>query len=172
MQYISGLIDRFTEFVGRAISWLNLVLILLIVTDVLVRKLTGYTSAWISELQWYLFSLVFLWGGSYALLHKKHVSVDLYYHLMKRKDQGLVDFVGHLTLLMPWSIAIVYTGYLYFHHSWSINESSPDPGGLPYRWLIKSMIPGAFLLLLVQALSEVYKSYRQYKHPMPEEASK
>jgi TRAP-type mannitol/chloroaromatic compound transport system permease small subunit len=150
------------------VSWLNLVLILLIVADVIIRKVTGYTSTWISEIQWYLFAMVFLWGGSYALLHKKHVSVDLYYHRMNNKDKSLVDFVGHLTLLLPWTMAIVYTGFMYFHQSWSINESSPDPGGLPYRWLIKLMIPGAFLLMLIQACSELLKAFRQYRSPLPE----
>lgn len=163
MLRFSTIIDRLTDVVGRLISWLNLLLILLIVIDVVVRKLTGYTSAWISELQWYFFAMVFLWGGSYGLLYKKHVSVDVFYQRMQLKDKSLVDFVGHLTLLMPWAVAIVYTGLIYFHQSWKINESSPDPGGLPFRWLIKSIIPGAFLLLLVQSWSEIIKSYLQYK---------
>lgn len=142
-------IDWLNEQVGRAISWLNLSLVLLVCFDVITRYLFNQTAAWINELEWHMFALVFLLGAGYALKHDRHVRVDLFYANFSRKDQALVNLVGSLLFLIPWSAIICYFAIGFSFDSWQTAETSPDPGGLPMRYLIKfALVIGMFLLFL------------------------
>ncbi len=158
---IGDWIDRFNQWVGRMISWLVLLMVLLGVYNAVTRKLSQTIGVDLSsnayiEGQWYMFSLVFLWGAAYTLKHGAHVRVDVIFSRVSERAQAWIDILGTLVFLIPFCLVVLWISIPYAADSWRIFEQSPDPGGLP-RYLIKSAIPVAFVLLLIQALSELVK---------------
>lgn len=149
LQHFSNGIHYLNERVGRTVSWLTTLLVLLVCFDVVTRYLLSNTSAWIMELEWHLFALIFLLGAGYALRHDRHVRVDLFYANFPPRDQAWVNLLGAALFLIPWCILLVYTSFEYALISYKIGETSPDPGGLPALYMIKFAVTlGAFLLLL------------------------
>ncbi|MCW8949827.1 MAG: TRAP transporter small permease subunit [Sedimenticola sp.] len=158
---LSGKIDAMNERVGRLISWLVLIMVLLGVYNAVTRKLSQTIGVDLSsnayiEGQWFMFSLVFLWGAGYALKHQAHVRVDILYSRVSERAKAWIDVIGTCLFLFPLSALIIWVSYTYAADSWATMEGSPDPGGLP-RYLIKSAIPIAFILLMAQGLSELIK---------------
>jgi len=151
-------IDALNEWVGKTVSWLTTMLVLVVCLDVIVRYLFNDTKAWIMELEWHLFALVFLIGAGYAFKHDRHVRVDLFYAKFTPKDRALVNLIGGLIFLVPWCILIIYVSYDYAHVSFLIRETSPDPGGLPARYIIKFAITVGVSLLLLQGISSIIQS--------------
>jgi TRAP-type mannitol/chloroaromatic compound transport system permease small subunit len=156
-------IHQLNEQIGRGVSWLNGVLVLLVCADVVSRFLFQETAAWVMELEWHLFALIFLLGSGYALRHNRHVRVDLFYNRFAPRDRALADLIGGAVLLIPWCILIIYFSSSYAWSSFLIREGSPDPGGLPARYLIKFAIPLGFLLLLLQGIASVLEAWKTYR---------
>lgn len=155
MQKIINGINFLTESIGKGVAWLTSVLVVLICYDVLMRYFANHTSAWIIELEWHIFALIFLLGAAYTLKHDKHVRVDLFYAKMNPKDKAWVNVVGGILFLIPWCLIVLYFSIHYAMNSFSMNEGSPDPGGLPARYIIKFAISFGIALLLLQAIAEV-----------------
>ena len=149
---------------SKIIAWLLPFLILLVITDLTLRYLFQITSIWIVELEWHLFSAVFLLGGAYTLKKDKHVRVDILYQKLGKRWQYVVDVLGHLLFSLPWIGIVIYTGLLYSWRSWELLESSPDPSGLPFRFVIKSVIPLSFLLIAMQMLLELRRMIKALKN--------
>jgi TRAP-type mannitol/chloroaromatic compound transport system permease small subunit len=145
-------IDRLTDGVGRWVSWLALAIIALMATNVLLRYLFSVGSVWSQELEWHLLVPLILFGMSYALRHGEHVRVDIVYSRMTGRAKGIVDLVSAL-LGMAISVLIIWFSLHYVEQSYVISEQSQDPGGLPYRFLLKGLIPVGFALLLAQSLA-------------------
>ena len=144
--------------VGRAAGLLNLVLIALIVVDVLLRALFDQTAAWVGELSWHLFALIFLLGIPYAVQRDRHVRVDLFYERFTPRQRRQVNLVGTLIFLLPWAAVLCYTGLWFAAEAWATGEGSPNPNGLPSFFPIKAVIPLSMALLLVQGLVVAYRS--------------
>lgn len=157
------LIDHINEFVGKSVSWLNLALVLIVCVDVVRRFIFQRTDAWIMELEWHMFAMVFLLGAGYTLKENKHVRVDLFYSTFDKKTQALINMVGGLVLLLPLCLLLVYISIKYSYNSYMLGEGSPDPGGLSYRFIIKSMIPFGMFLLMLQGVAETMKAFIVYK---------
>ncbi len=157
-------LQQFNERIGRWVSWLNLVLILLICFDVLFRYAFHTTHAWIMELEWQLFALIFLLGGAFTLARDKHVRVDVFYIRLPEKAKAIINIAGYLLLLTPWCLLMIYTGGKYAHHAFETMEGSPNPGGLPYYFIIKSMIVIGFALLLIQGIVEMILEFKKLQH--------
>jgi TRAP-type mannitol/chloroaromatic compound transport system permease small subunit len=152
---ISRRIGLLNEWTGRAVAWLTAGLVALVCFDVVIRYLFSETQAWIMELEWHMFSLIFLLGAGYAFRHDRHVRVDLFYANFSPRDKALVNISGNILFLIPWCVLIIYSSFGYAVRSYRIGETSPDPGGLPALYLIKfSIVLGVFLLLL-QAVSDL-----------------
>lgn len=151
-------IEKLNEWVGQKISWLTLLLVLMVCFDVFTRYLLSSTSAWMMELEWHLFALIFLLGAGYALKHDRHVRVDLFYNRFTDREQALVDFIGTLLFLIPWTTAILFVSWKYAITAWRIKETSPDPGGLPAIYPIKFAIALGLLLLLLQGIATLIKT--------------
>ena len=163
---ISRIIDTINEWIGRLSYWLILFMILIGVWNVIGRYLGRFigqnlTSNALIEIQWYLFDLVFLLGAAYALKHNEHVRVDLFYKDWSPKRKALVNFIGTLLFLIPFSSMVIYYSWGTIMNSWKILEMSPDPGGLP-RYPIKSMIIVSFVLLILQGISEAIKNWANF----------
>ncbi|WP_235299018.1 TRAP transporter small permease subunit [Portibacter marinus] len=147
--------------IGSWISWLNVALVLLICLDVILRYVLNVTEKWVIELEWHIFAAVFLLGASYTFKHDKHVRVDLFYQKFSEERKMWIDLIGNILFLIPWCIVVIYASVKYANVSFSYLEGSPDPNGLPARYVIKYIIALGFVLLLIQA---VIDSVEKLKH--------
>lgn len=156
---LSTKIDAFTEYTGKYTSWLVISLVLLVGYDVSMRYLFRSGSIGLQELEWHLFSIIFLIGAAYTLKHDEHVRLDILYrsHFLNDRLRAWIDVFGALFILLPFCLLIIYSAWPFVSQAYIHNEASPDPGGLPARWLIKTMIPAGFCLLLLQGVSEIIK---------------
>ena len=155
---IANFADTVNEVIGRVTAWLTTSLVILVCYDVAVRYIFNATQAWIMELEWHLFALIFLLAAGYALKHNRHVRVDLFYANYSKKDKAQTDLIGTLVFLIPWCIVIIVFASKFAYASFLDNEGSPNPGGLPARYLIKYSVVLGFTLLLLQAFGELSKS--------------
>ncbi len=148
-------LDAISEWTGRLTSWLVLGLVLLISYDVAMRYLFHAGSVALQELEWHLFAVIFLLGAGYTLKHDDHVRVDVVYQsrLMTPYRQAWVNLLGTLVYLIPFCLLVIVSSWPFVHDAFVHAETSPDPGGLPYRWLLKGAIPLGFSLLLVQGVA-------------------
>ncbi|MFT5291594.1 MAG: TRAP-type mannitol/chloroaromatic compound transport system permease small subunit [Planctomycetota bacterium] len=170
---LSRSIDRINRAVGRFASWLTLVMVLVAAYNAVARyigramgrELTS--NAWV-ELQWYIFSLVFLLGAAHTLRANRHVRVDVLYGRLSARNQTRVDFWGGLLLLLPFCLFAIWCCWPMVRESISIREASPDPNGLP-RWPIKASILLAFALLFLQGVSETIKRGAILRGSSPED---
>lgn len=153
-------IERFSELIGRLISWLVLFMVLIISYDVTMRYLFQNGSVALQELEWHFFALLFLFGAAYTLKHDDHVRVDIFYRsrFMGARGRAIVDLLGSLLFLVPFCLLVISASLPFVENSFSLSESSPDPGGLPARWLLKAAIPCGFSLLLIQGVALVIRS--------------
>jgi TRAP-type mannitol/chloroaromatic compound transport system permease small subunit len=145
-------IERLIGALGRATSWLALVIVVLMATNVLLRYLFHIGSVWSQELEWHLLSPLILFGISYALLDGEHVRVDVLYAGFSPRAKLWVDLAAAL-LCMLISAAIIWLSLQYVQQSWAIGEKSADPGGLTHRWVLKALIPVGFVLLILQSVA-------------------
>ncbi|MGB3618597.1 MAG: TRAP transporter small permease subunit [Catalinimonas sp.] len=155
---VAGAIDRVNEGVGRAVSWLNTALVLLIGYDVLTRYAFNYTQVGVVEAEWHLFALVFLLGAGWAYKHDRHVRVDVFYCRLSPRGRAWVNLLGVVCFLLPFCWVAARAGWRFTSNSFRFAESSPDPGGLPFRYLIKAAIPLGFALLSLQGVAEAARA--------------
>jgi len=149
-------IDAFTKWIGKRLAWLILVAVVVATVNAIIRKSFDVSSnSWL-ELQWLLFSIVFLLCSPWTLLDNEHIRIDIISNMMKKKLRDWIDVVGHLFFLIPLCIVMIITGGPFFMRSVEVNEQSSNAGGLP-QWPAKSLIIIGFMLLLVQGISELIK---------------
>ena len=165
---VSGAIDRVSGTIGRAAAWLTLVMVLVGAFNAIARYLGRFIGINLSanvylELQWYLFSMLFLLGAAWVLRENAHVRVDVLYARVSTRTQSLINIVGTVLFLMPFSAFVLWVSVPIVSASWQIREGSPDPGGLP-RYPIKALILVCFALLLLQAISELIKEVHRFRH--------
>jgi TRAP-type mannitol/chloroaromatic compound transport system permease small subunit len=151
-------LDTVSEKTGRLVSWLTALLVLIVCYDVFTRYLLKKSSVGVQELEWHLFAVIFLLGASYTLKHDRHVRVDVLYVNFSPGRKALVNFAGSLLFLLPFAILVIMTSKDFVMNSFLIRETSPDPGGLPARYLLKACIPVSFILLFLQGISLALKS--------------
>ena len=154
-------IDRLTGRIGRAASWLTVLTVLIAAGNALARYLGRFvgvplsSNVWL-ELQWYLFSLVFLLAIAWAVERDAHVRVDVVSARLPPRARAWIDLLGHLLLLFPFTIALLWATLPSVRASWAVRERSPDLGGL-LRYPLKTVVPIALALLLLQGVSQVIK---------------
>ncbi len=150
--------DTVNEKVGLATAWLTTLMVGVVCLDVILRELFKKSYVGLSELAWHLFALVFLLGAGYTLKHGRHVRVDIFYSRFSERKRRLVDLIGTVLFLLPFSVLVIVVSWGFVMHSFQMGETSPDPGGLPWRWLLKAAIPAGFVLLLIQGLAEAIRA--------------
>ena len=151
-------IDRVNELVGRAVAWLVLLAVLVSAGNAATRYAFNVGSnAWL-ELQWYLFSAVFLLAAGWTLKRNAHVRIDILAARLSPQAQAWIDIAGALLFLLPMALIILYLSWPMFVQSYTGNEISSDAGGL-VRWPVKLLIPLGFALLVLQAVSETIKRF-------------
>ena len=153
---ISALIDAINERVGRSVYWMVLVAVLVSAGNAIIRKLFNVSSnAWL-ELQWYLFSAIFLLCAGYTLLRNGHVRIDVLAGRLSPKAQAWIDILGTLFFLLPMTLLLTWLSWPYFLHSFQDNEISGSAGGLIF-WPARLLMPVGFGLLALQGFSEMIK---------------
>ncbi|RWM41180.1 TRAP transporter small permease subunit [Mesorhizobium sp.] len=153
---LSGTIDRINEFIGRWISWLILLAILVSAGNAVIRKALDISSnAWL-ELQWYLFGAAFMLAAAYTLKQNDHIRIDIVYGMFSRRMQHWIDLFGHVFFLMPFVVLMVIYFVPYVSLSFHSGEMSTNAGGL-IVWPAKAILLVGFFLLALQGLSEIIK---------------
>lgn len=152
-------IDKINEYVGRFVSWITALLVLVVFGDVVMRYVFRISYVFTQELEWHLFGFIFLMGAGYTLLHDGHVRVDIIYQKIGVKAQAWINFIGCIFFLFPGCYLIISTSLGFVENSFAIFEGSPDPGGIPLRFILKSMIPLGFTLVWLQGVSLFIKSF-------------
>jgi TRAP-type mannitol/chloroaromatic compound transport system permease small subunit len=152
-------IDAFQERFGRGVSWIMLFMVLVVFTDVVMRYAFSKSSVFTQELEWHLFGLVYLLGAGYTMLHDEHVRVDILYSRWPSRKKAWFDFACYLIFYYPSAAMVMITAWPFVRNSYIALEGSPDPGGIPLRFLLKSVIIVGFGLLTLQAFSQSIKNF-------------
>lgn len=164
---LSSWIDAFTRWTGKRIAWLIVLAVVISAVNAIIRKTFDTSSnSWL-ELQWVLFSIVFLLCSPWTLLDNEHIRIDIVSNTMPKKARNVIDVVGHVFFLIPICIVMIVTGVPFFLRSFEINEQSGNAGGLP-QWPAKALIMIGFALLLVQGISELIKRIAVMRGLLPD----
>jgi TRAP-type mannitol/chloroaromatic compound transport system permease small subunit len=153
---MTRIIDAVTTWIGKRLSWLIIGAVLVSAVNATVRKVFDTSSNAYLELQWVLFSIVFLLCSPWTLLANEHIRIDIVNQLLPKRLRNTIDLVGHAFFLLPLCVVMILTGVPFFTVSYFQNEQSLNAGGLP-QWPSKGLIMVAFILLFVQGLSELIK---------------
>jgi TRAP-type mannitol/chloroaromatic compound transport system permease small subunit len=167
---VSRGIDAFNQRLGKWVSWLILAMVLISATNATVRKVFDTSSnAWL-ELQWVLFSMVFLLCSPWTLLVNEHIRIDIVNNVLPKQVRNMIDIVGHALFLLPLTLIMIVTGLPFFLRSYEINEQSMNAGGLP-QWPAKSLVLLGFSLLFLQGISELVKRLAIMRGLIPDTAT-
>ena len=157
------MIDKTIKHLGHFTAFVVLVLVLLVVYDATVRYLFSGGSIALQELEWHLFDVIILFGIAYTLRENAHVRVDIFYTSYSQKTKALLNIISSLFFILPFSFLIIYIGLDFVAMSFTQNEASSNPGGLEYRFLVKSLLPLSFMFLSLQALSDAKTNFTIWK---------
>ncbi|KQB07664.1 C4-dicarboxylate ABC transporter [Vibrio metoecus] len=163
--YIERMFNRLSDLLGWISSILFILLVVNVVYDVIMRYVFNDVSIAFQELEWHLFAAVFLLGIPYAIKAGGHVRVDIFYERLSLKAQAVIDILGTLFFLLPFCLLVAYFGIDFAKESYELGETSGDPGGLPYRWLIKSMISVSFIFMTISGLGLLIHSLNKMFNP-------
>ena len=153
---LSRLIDGLNERVGRSMIWLVLIVVVISAGNAVFRFAFNMSSNSLLEIQWYLFSAIFLLSAGYVLKRNEHIRIDVIISRFSERTQNWIDVFGFLVFLLPMALIVAYLSWPVFTLAWTSGEMSANPGGL-IRWPVRLMMPLGFLLLILQGLSELVK---------------
>jgi TRAP-type mannitol/chloroaromatic compound transport system permease small subunit len=159
LKLICHWIDTLNTWVGRFVAWATAIVVAVVFVDVVMRYAFNTSFVFTQEMEWHLFAFIFLMGAGYTLLKDGHVRVDIFYQQFSPKIKAWVNFIGVIFFLIPGCYLIISTSMKFVYNAWSVMEGSPDPGGIPYRFVIKACIPAGFILVLLQGVSLGIKSF-------------
>lgn len=157
------MLDKTIKYLGNFTAIILAILVLLVVYDASARYLFSEGSTALQELEWHLFDVVILFGIAYTMKEDAHVRVDIFYASFSPKTKALINIVASLFFVLPVSLLIIYIGIDFVAMSFTQNEASSDPGGLEYRFIVKSLMPLAFIFLSLQALKDVKTNLGMWK---------
>ncbi len=153
----SDRLDAFVRGIGHVVMWCNFVLIFVIILQVVLRYGFGKGLVILEEVQWHLYALGIMIGASYAMMMDSHIRVDIIHARLSKKWKLRWDLFGIIFLLLPFAFMVFHQSLDFVHEAWRVNEHSDAPMGLPWRWLIKSVIPISFGLLIIATLSRLVR---------------
>lgn len=153
---LSRIIDGINERIGKASTWLILVVVVISAGNAVMRYTINWSSNGLLEIQWYLFSAVFLFCSGYVFKRNEHIRIDVVVGHLSPRAQNWIDVFGIVVFLMPMALIVLYLSWPVFMNAWDTGEGSPNPGGL-VRWPVRLLLPIGFLLLCLQGLSELVK---------------
>jgi len=154
---------RMNRIFGRILTVVLLLMTFNVFYDVIMRYFFHNSSVGMQEMEWHLFSIIILFGVSVALLDEGHVRVDFLYDQYSPKKKALVNIVGTIFFLMPLALLILFGSFSFVKDAYDIGEISEDPGGLPFRWIVKAMIPLSFCFLIFSSVGYTIKNINIYR---------
>jgi TRAP-type mannitol/chloroaromatic compound transport system permease small subunit len=164
---IARRIDAIDTWIGKRLAWLILAAVVVSALNATVRKIFDTSSnSWL-ELQWVLFSIVFLLCSPWTLLANEHIRIDIVNNILPKRARDSIDVIGHVFFLMPLAIVMIVTSIPFFYRSIAINEQSGNAGGLP-QWPAKSLVLIGFTFLLIQGISELIKRIAVMRDLIPD----
>ncbi|MFZ5690722.1 MAG: TRAP transporter small permease subunit [Pseudomonadota bacterium] len=179
---VSRIIDSINLRLGKWVSWLILIVVIISAANAVSRKLLGLSSnAWL-EMQWIMFSIIFMVCSPWTLMSNEHIRIDIVNSMFSKRVRNWIDVFGHVVFLLPFTIVMIVTGWPFFLASYRLNEQSFNAGGLP-QWPAKSLVVLGFTLLFFQGISELIKRiavmrglipdpFEQTLHPAEAEAER
>jgi len=156
-------IDKFMRYIAYFTAFILALLVVLVVFDATSRYLFSHGSTALQELEWHFFDVVILFSIAFTLRHNAHVRVDIFYDRFSPKIQAFINIVSTVLFVLPLSFLIIYIGIGFVEMSFVQHEASSDPGGLKYRWIVKSLMPLGFILLALQAIKELINDIKKWK---------
>jgi len=156
-------LDKLIDMLGNILIVFLLLMILNVFYDVIMRYAFHDSSIAMQEMEWHLFAIVILFGVSYSLKEDAHVRVDFIYDRLSVKTRAMINIIGTILFLIPFTILIIYGSYPFVMDSYVTNEVSSDPGGLKHLWMIKAMIPLSFIVLLIEAFHYIIRNINVYR---------
>ena len=158
-----SIVDKTIKYLGYFTAFILTILVLLVVYDATARYLFSTGSIALQELEWHLFDGVILFGIAYTLKENAHVRVDIFYASYSDKTKALVNLISSLFFILPFSLLIIYLGVDFVLQSFIQNESSSNPGGLEYRYLVKALLPLSFVFLSLVAIKDSLTNFKLWK---------
>ena len=156
---ISRFLDAILDRIGHIASWIWFALVGVIIFQVILRYAFNQGSIMLEEVQWHMYAVGFMIGLSYAIVHDRHVRIDIVYERFPPLAKAWVDFIGIAVLLLPFLIFVFYSAFPFVESSYESNEVSIAPDGLPYRWAIKSFIIIGFGMMILAAFSRWTRAF-------------
>jgi len=156
-------VDKFMKYIAYLTAVILALLVVLVVFDATSRYLFSHGSTALQELEWHFFDVVILLSIAFTLRHNAHVRVDIFYDRFSPKTQALINIISALFFVLPLSFLIIYIGIDFVEMSFVQHEASSDPGGLQYRWIVKALMPLAFIFLSLQAIKELVSDIQKWK---------
>ena len=164
---VTRLIDAITTWIGKYLAWLILAAVVVSAVNASVRKIFDTSSnSWL-ELQWVLFSIVFLLCSPWTLLANEHIRIDIVNNMLPKRLRDSIDVIGHAFFLLPLTIVMIITGIPFFLRSVEVNEQSGNAGGLP-QWPAKALVMIGFAMLFIQGVSELIKRIAVMRDLIPD----
>jgi len=157
------MIDKIIKYLGYFTAFVVALLVLLVVYDATARYLFSTGSVALQELEWHLFDIIILFGIAYTLREGAHVRVDIFYASFSQKTKVFINIISSLFFVLPFSFLIIYIGIDFTQMSYLQNEASSNPGGLEYRFLVKSLIPLSFVFLSLQAIKDAKTNFDMWR---------
>ena len=163
MQWIESFCDTLAKYLGVIISFLLILMMVNVAFDTLNRYLMNSNSVALQEMEWHLFSVIILLGTSYALSEEGHVRVDIFYTNFSAKKKAIINMIGVITFVLPLSLLVAFGSLGFVEEAYIFMEQSGDPGGLPYRFIIKGLIPTSFFILIFMSVGYFARNYNLLK---------
>jgi TRAP-type mannitol/chloroaromatic compound transport system permease small subunit len=149
MKFILKSLEKIINTIGGLCSFIMILMVLNVFYNVVSRYFFNNVSIGMQELEWHLFAAMFMFGIGYTLKEDGHVRVDIIYDNLSEHSQAIINLLGSVFFGLPITILILYFCWDYTHEAYQMGEGSPDPGGLPHRWIVRSIIPGSSIFLLL-----------------------
>ena len=162
---LDALFNNTIILIGRLAAWTSICLIVVILFDVVTRRFLVLGSTKLQELEWHIHAVLFMLCLGYAYLKDSHVRIDLLRERLSRRKQLWIELIGCLLFLIPYSFLVIFYGVDWWHRSFAMNESAPSATGLPYRWIIKAVLPIGFLLLFASGIGTAFRKIIQLFGP-------
>ncbi len=152
MNIILRPLGKFIDLVGSFCSLIMILMVLNVFYDVVMRYFFNDVSIGMQELEWHLFAAMFMLGIGYTFKVDGHVRVDIFYDNMSLNSQAIINIFGAIFFALPITLLILYYGWSYALDAYQMGEGSPDPGGLPHRWIVRAVIPASSIFLLLSII--------------------
>jgi len=157
------IIDQIIKYISYFTAFILAALVCLVLFDATSRYLFSSGSTALQELEWHFFDVVILLSVAFTLKQNAHVRVDIFYDHFSAKTKAIINIFAGIFFILPLSALIIYMGTSFVEMSFIQNEASSDPGGLKYRWIVKSLMPLAFVFLILQTFKEIYSDFKRLK---------